>query len=375
MKAAQLSEGYWTRSLLDADFASGYETSGTAFFTCAYLWGVNNGVLERAEYQQTIDKAWYYLTDIALQPDGTVGYVQPIGERADQHVVNERTTADFGVGAFLLAASEMARFVENNNSDYQLVWSEEFNAEGKVNPAVWNFEHGFVRNNEDQWYQEENAICENGVLVVEARKERFENPNYEKNSRDWRRNRPFAGYTSASINTRGKKEFQYGRFEIRAKIPTASGAWPAIWTLGKNMPWPSNGEIDIMEYYRIKDIPHILANVAWGTDQPHKAKWNSRTVPFSKFTDKDPDWAGKFHIWRMDWDEDAIRLYLDDELLNETLLSETQNGSVGNYTNPFRQSHYILLNLAIGGDNGGAIDDAAFPLQYEVDYVRAYQKK
>ncbi|GHU69299.1 hypothetical protein FACS189413_07960 [Bacteroidia bacterium] len=113
LKVAQLPEGYWTRSLLDAGFAPGYETSGTAFFTYAYLWGVNNGLLERSEYQQTIRKAWNYLTKTALQPDGTVGYVQPIGERADQHVVNERTTADFGVGAFLLAATEMVRFAEN----------------------------------------------------------------------------------------------------------------------------------------------------------------------------------------------------------------------------------------------------------------------
>jgi rhamnogalacturonyl hydrolase YesR len=141
LKTAQLPEGYWTRSLLDADFASGYETSGTAFFTYAYLWGVNNGFLERSEYQQTIDKAWNYLTKIALQPDGTVGYVQPIGERADQHVVNERTTADFGVGAFLLAASEMARFLEN----YELVWSDEFNTDGKVNSTPLKYKVDYVR--------------------------------------------------------------------------------------------------------------------------------------------------------------------------------------------------------------------------------------
>jgi beta-glucanase (GH16 family) len=139
------------------------------------------------------------------------------------------------------------------------------------------------------------------------------------------------------------------------KFPTASGSWLAIWTLGN-------------------DISHILANTDWGTDKPHSAKWDTQTVPFSKFTDKDPDWANKFHIWRMDWDAEAIRLYLDDELLNKTLLSEPVNGAVGNYSNPFRQPHYILLNLAIGGDNGGAPDDTAFPLRYEIDYVRMYQK-
>lgn len=105
---AQQAEGYWTRSILDAQFAPGYETSGTAFFAYGYLWGVNNGYLDNSKYKTTIDKAWGYLSQIALQPDGRIGYVQPIGERADQHNnVGPGTTADFGVGAFLLASAEM----------------------------------------------------------------------------------------------------------------------------------------------------------------------------------------------------------------------------------------------------------------------------
>ena len=130
-----------------------------------------------------------------------------------------------------------------------------------------------------------------------------------------------------------------------------------------------------MEYYRIDGVPHILANAAWGTDRRYVAKWDSQAVPFSHFTDKDPQWAEKFHVWRMDWDEEAIRLYLDDELLNEIPLSETINGSLGKGTNPFKQPHYILLNLALGGINGGTIDDTAFPMRYEIDYVRVYQKQ
>lgn len=263
----------------------------------------------------------------------------------------------------------------NEVDDYRLVWSDEFDTDGAPNPDFWNCEKGFVRNEEYQWYQPENAYCRNGVLTVEARKEQIANRNYVENSADWRKNRKYAEYTSSCIKTNGKKEFLYGRFEIRAKIPTAGGSWPAVWTLGNSMPWPSCGEIDIMEYYRIQDVPHILANTAWGTDKLHSAKWNTQTVPFSKFTDKDLDWANKFHIWRMDWDENTIRLYLDDELLNETLLTDTQNGSIGNYSNPFRQPHYLLLNLAIGGQNGGTPDNTAFPLKYEIDYVRVYQKK
>lgn len=166
----------------------------------------------------------------------------------------------------------------------------------------------------------------------------------------------------------------YGRFEVRAKIPVSGGAWPAIWTLGSGMEWPSCGEIDIMEYYRIKGVPHILANAAWGTDRQWNAKWKSKAIPFTHFTDKDPAWADKFHIWRMDWDETAIKIYLDDELLNEIPLSETVNGTIGGGTNPFRKPQYLLLNLALGGINGGEIDDKGIPMRYEVDYVRVYQK-
>lgn len=115
LKETQQPEGHWTRSILDPTHAPGYETSGTAFFTYGYLWGVNNGFLEKDLYREVIDKAWTYLIEIALQPDGKIGYVQPIGERADQHKnMGAKTTADFGVGAFLLAASEMITFIKNN---------------------------------------------------------------------------------------------------------------------------------------------------------------------------------------------------------------------------------------------------------------------
>lgn len=113
LTAYQQREGYWTRSIIDPVYVPGRETSGTALFTFGYLWGVNNGYLNKADYEQTINKAWNYLTKIALQKDGTVGFIQPIGERADQNPnVGPETTADFGVGAFLLAASEMSRYVK-----------------------------------------------------------------------------------------------------------------------------------------------------------------------------------------------------------------------------------------------------------------------
>lgn len=260
--------------------------------------------------------------------------------------------------------------------EWKLVWSDEFNKEGLPDTAVWSYENGYARNEEAQWYQPGNAYCRDGLLIIEARKETGrKNPLYEAGSNDWRKKREYIEYTSSCLNTAGKKEFLYGRFEVRAKIPVAGGAWPAIWMLGDRMEWPSGGEIDIMEYYRIKGVPHILANAAWGTDRKWHAKWNSKAIPFTHFTGKDPQWAEKFHIWRMDWDETAIKIYLDDELLNDIPLSETVNGSIGKGTNPFRLPQYILLNLALGGINGGEIDDKALPMCYEIDYVRVYQQE
>lgn len=115
LKSSQTEEGYWSRSMLDEAEAPGRETSGTAFFTYGFLWGFNNGLLDEATYMPTAQKAWKYLTEIAVQENGRLGYVQPIGERATQHKnVGPETTADFGVGAFLLAASEMAKYADRN---------------------------------------------------------------------------------------------------------------------------------------------------------------------------------------------------------------------------------------------------------------------
>jgi len=109
----QQKEGYWTRSMADPEHAPGPETSGTAFFTYGMLWGVNNGYLSKKEFAPVIDRAWRYLTETALQPSGKVGYVQPIGERAiPGQTVDQNSEANFGVGAFLLAACEYARYLE-----------------------------------------------------------------------------------------------------------------------------------------------------------------------------------------------------------------------------------------------------------------------
>ena len=250
---------------------------------------------------------------------------------------------------------------------YAQVWADEFDIDGPPNPKNWMFESGFVRNQELQWYQPENARVEKGQLVIEARRERKPNPRFESGSTDWRR-RELAEYTSSSLMTRGLHSWQYGYFEMRARIDTRAGLWPAWWTLGTNGAWPHNGEIDIMEFYR----GLLLANAAWGGAGRSRAIWDDVRKPVASFGD--PAWANKFHVWRMLWDERSIRLSVDDELLNEVDLDKTVNED-GSKINPLRQPHYMLVNLAIGGTQGGDPATTSFPARYEIDYIRVYQKR
>jgi beta-glucanase (GH16 family) len=248
---------------------------------------------------------------------------------------------------------------------YKLVWSDEFDVDGRPNSANWRYENGFVRNEEDQWYQPDNATVQGGVLVIEARREQKLNPNYQAGSTDWKRNRQYAEYTSSSLITSGLHSWQYGRFEMRGRIDTRAGMWPAWWTLGNSGEWPSNGEIDIMEFYNGR----VLANVACGTSTRYTAKWDSVTKAISSFND--PQWSSKFHVWRMDWDDTKIDLYLDDALMNTTNLADMLNP---NGMSPFMQPAYMILNLAIGGTSGGDPTNTTFPARYEIDYVRVFQK-
>lgn len=262
----------------------------------------------------------------------------------------------------------------------KLVWQDEFNADGKPNANFWKHENGFVRNNELQWYQPDNVICKNGLLVFDAQRVNKLNPNFvgfdsaqpTKNTQNWKTSREYITFTSSSIQTRGMKEWLFGTFFIRAKIDTTLGSWPAIWTLGSNGRWPQNGEIDIMEFYRVKSAPTILANFCWGSATKSNGTWDDAKIALSHFTGKNKDWLNQFHIWQMDWNEKAIKIFLDDELINEVNLSETLNPDG---KNPFMQPHYLLLNLAIGGNNGGEPCSTTQSIKYEVDYVRVYQKK
>jgi len=248
--------------------------------------------------------------------------------------------------------------------EWKLVWADEFDRDGRPDPARWTYETGFVRNRELQWYQPENARCENGMLIIEARRERKQNPSYAAGSSRWQTSREFAEYTSSSLTTKGLASWRYGRFEMRGRIDTRAGLWPAFWSLGVDGGWPANGEIDIMEYYR----GTLLANLIWaGKDGTASF---TRRWPIDGFND--PDWSRKFHVWRMDWDEHRIVITVDGKVVNDSDLDLTANPDG---RNGFRQVHSILVNLAIGGNAGGDPSGTEFPARLEVDYVRVYQKQ
>ncbi len=248
---------------------------------------------------------------------------------------------------------------------YQLIWSDEFNTEGAPDSTKWRFEMGFIRNQEDQWYQKENAICQNGNLVITGKKERKANPNYVAGNTDWKKSRAFINYTSASVVMKKEHAFQYGKMEVRAKIVAQTGLWPAIWTLGTSGEWPSNGEVDVLEYYDDK----ILANYAFSSAKRYQAIWDSYKKPMSAF---EANWADSYHIWTLEWTENKMDILLDGVSMNTIDLTTSINESDGK--NPFRQAHYLLLNLALGGQNGGSLTNTTFPSQYLVDYVRIYSK-
>lgn len=267
--------------------------------------------------------------------------------------------------AFALPLLLLSGFTAVGADNWKLVWHDEFDRNGPPNPANWSFEHGFVRNEELQWYQPENAYCTNGLLIIEGRQEHKRNPDYAAGSTDWRTSREWIDYTSASLITRGLHEFKYGRFEMRARIDTRVGSWPAFWVLGADRPgvvWPACGEIDIMEYY----TGQIRANIAYQRDE--NARWASVAKPISDLGGD--TWSNAFHIWTMEWDATNIDLLLDGKLMNHLTVASADGADKGN---PFHFPEYFILNQAIGS-TGGDPSHTPFPMQFEVDWVRVYQR-
>jgi beta-glucanase (GH16 family) len=255
--------------------------------------------------------------------------------------------------------------------DWKLVWSDEFDREGLPDPAKWAYEEGFVRNQESQYYttaRTQNARVENGHLILEAHKEQFKNPRYRADApeRRWQQRREYAEYTSASLTTRGQASWTYGRIEVRAKVPSGRGTWPAIWTLGTNIGevgWPGCGEIDILEY--VGHAPGVVhANVH--TRGYNHARGTGRGARLAV-----PDAEKTFHVYAVEWTPQKLEFFVDDQKY-----FTLPNDGTGVDSWPFDAPQYLILNLAIGGAWGGqqGIDDTIFPQRFLIDYVRVYQR-
>lgn len=145
-------------------------------------------------------------------------------------------------------------FDKSPGKKYELVWSDEFNYDGKPDPKKWGYETGFIRNHESQYYtgRKENVRVENGSLIIESLREKIKNKDFRSfTDKNWRFNREYSEYSSASVTTQNLAEWTYGKIEVRAKLPKGIGSWPAVWMLGQNIDevgWPKSGEIDIMEH-------------------------------------------------------------------------------------------------------------------------------
>lgn len=232
---------------------------------------------------------------------------------------------------------------ESKATSYTLVWSDEFNG-SSVNTADWNFETGGGGwgNNEKEYYQAANATVSNGYLVITAKKQRV-----KANS-----------YTSARMNTKGKRQFTYGKMEARISVPMVQGLWPAFWMLGANIDtvgWPKCGETDIMEHINLENL--IYGTIHWD---------NNGHVQYGSSTTTTP---ADFHVYSVEWDSASIRWYVDGV---QYLTADISNNI--NSTEEFHKPFFIILNLAVGGNwPGQTIDDSKLPASMYVDYVRVYQ--
>ena len=249
--------------------------------------------------------------------------------------------------------------VEHSWGEYSLVWSDEFNANA-LDESVWNYNTGGNGwgNNELQYYtnRPENIRLVNGCLEIEARKEKYDNRDY----------------TSARIYSKGKKSFLYGKMEARIKFPGGVGTWPAFWMMGETGGWPKCGEIDIMEH-----VGYLDNRASFAVHTQEKNGTNGRNWHATHYFDY--PLSDDFHVYGVEWcqeeesGKDCIRFFVDG--VEYATAWETKMGDHDSW--PFYKPHYFILNLAIGGNMGGKVDDAIFNqtrIMY-VDWVRVYQRQ
>lgn len=245
---------------------------------------------------------------------------------------------------------------EKSATDWKLIWSDEFDQPGLPDESKWSYDvggHGWG-NKESQFYTEKrlkNARVEDGLLIIEAHREAWEENEY----------------TSTRLVTRGKAAWIYGRFEIRARVPKGRGTWPAIWLLPVDWnlgskKWPDVGEIDIMEH-----VGHD-PGVVHASAHSKTYQWQAGTQKTA--TIKVPDAYEKFHTYALEWTETEIKAFVDDQLYFHY---EKEGDSWQSW--PYQRDFYLLLNVAVGGEWGSVkgIDSRAFPQRMEVDFVRVYK--
>lgn len=239
---------------------------------------------------------------------------------------------------------------------WSLVWSDEFNYKGLPDSAKWGYDVGAGGwgNNELQYYTRkrlENARVEDSVLIIEARGD-----NYNGNK-----------YTSARLVSMNQGNWTYGRFEIKAKLPGGRGTWPAIWMLPTvwsygSGGWPDNGEIDIMEYVGYdKGKVHGSIHCNSYNWQRAEQKTSILNVPSAETA---------FHVYAMEWYSDRLDIFVDS-----VKYFTFKNENKGWQSWPFDKDFHFLLNIAVGGNWGGAqgVDEYMFPQRMLVDYVRVYK--
>lgn len=249
----------------------------------------------------------------------------------------------------------------NATPQYEKVWFDEFSYQGLPDPQRWTYDVGKGcpnncgwGNNELQYYtgeRLENARVEDGKLIIEAHREDFEDGQY----------------TSARLVSKGKADWLYGRFEIRAKLPSGRGTWPAIWMLPSDWKyggWPASGEIDIMEHVGYEP------DTIYGTVHTEAFNHIIGTQRGNQLEVLDAEES--FHVYQLEWTPHKIDFLIDDQLYH-TFPNEGKNYAEW----PFDQPFYLILNLAVGGNWGGTkgVDESIWPQRMEVDYVRVYQIK
>lgn len=260
---------------------------------------------------------------------------------------------------FLLLVQSASTVVNSQENFSKLIWSDEFNIPGLPDSSKWSYDKGRGcpgncgwGNNELQFYtdhRKENARVENGTLIIEAIKEKFSDANY----------------TSARLVSRNKGDWKYGRIEVKAKLPSGRGMWPAIWMLPTDWVyggWPKSGEIDIME--NVGYWPDSL----FGT--VHTNSYNGMLGTQKTKSTVIKDMSTAYHVYAVEWTKEKISFLVDGVKYNEFI--NDRSGSDGW---PFDQKFHLLLNIAVGGNWGGkyGVDDTVFPQKMIIDYVRVYQ--